>query len=218
MLKAVIYDMDGVLINSEPYWREAIVSILKDVGLEMTAEKAKKTMGLRIDQVVDYWYDKVGWEKKSPELVCQEIIREVERLVLEKGEVMEGVAASVDFFKSKGYRLALASSSNMHLISSFLNKIGIKEHLESIRSGEHEEYSKPHPAIFINTAKDLGVKPESCLVIEDSFNGLIAAKAARMKTIFIPDQENQKKEASVLADCKLRSLNEINDDILNLFL
>ena len=214
MIKAVIYDMDGVLIDSEPYWRIAIVNVLRKLGVAMTPEKAKLTMGLRIDQVVDFWYTKVGWETLSPMEATEEIINEVERLVLSEAKVMKGVKESIDFFKSKKLKIGLASSSSMRLIDSFLIKIGIEEHLEAKRSGEHEEYSKPHPAVFLNAAKDLGVKPEECLVIEDSFNGLIAAKAARMKTIFIPDSENDRKETSVLADVKVTSLLDMNDELL----
>lgn len=208
-IKAVIYDMDGVIINSEPLWREAEILTFKTVGLHFTEDMCRETMGMRLYEVVEYWYDKLGWEGKSLQQIEEELLTTVTQLIIEKGTAIEGVYESLEFFKQKGYKLALASSSAMSLIKTVLEKLKLNDYFEVVNSAENLDYGKPHPMIFINTAKDLGVKPVNCLVIEDSFNGLLAAKAALMKTIVVPEEENWNNPNFNIADHNLKSLNQI---------
>ncbi len=208
-IKAVIYDMDGVIIDSEPLWREAEILTFKTVGLHFTEDMCRETMGMRLYEVVEYWYDKLGWEGKSLQQIEDELLITVTQLIIEKGTAIEGVYESLEFFKQKGYKLALASSSAMSLIITVLEKLKLNDYFEVVNSAENLDYGKPHPLIFINTAKDLGVKPINCLVIEDSFNGLLAAKAALMKTIVVPEEENWNNTNFNIADHNLKSLNQI---------
>lgn len=207
--KAVIYDMDGIIIDSEPLWREAEIITFKTVGLHFTEDMCRETMGMRLYEVVEYWYDKLGWEGKSKKQIEEELLTTVTQLILEKGTAMEGVYESLAFFKNKGYKIALASSSAMSLIDTVLNKLNLKDYFEVVNSAENLDYGKPHPMIFINTAKDLEVKPVNCLVIEDSFNGLLAAKAALMQTIVVPEEANQNNPNFNIADFNLNNLTQI---------
>lgn len=208
-IKAVIYDMDGVIIDSEPLWREAEILTFKTVGLHFTEDMCRETMGMRLYEVVEYWYDKLGWEGKSLQQIEEELLATVTQLIIEKGTAIEGVYESLEFFKQKGYKLALASSSAMSLIKTVLEKLKLTDYFEVVNSAENLDYGKPHPMIFINTAKDLGLKPVNCLVIEDSFNGLLAAKAALMKTIVVPEEEDWNNTNFNIADHNLKSLNQI---------
>ncbi|MCB0409211.1 MAG: hexitol phosphatase HxpB [Flavobacteriales bacterium] len=210
-IKAVIYDMDGVIINSEPLWREAEILTFKTVGLHFTEDMCRETMGMRLYEVVEYWYDKLGWEGKSLQQIEEELLTTVTQLIIEKGTAIEGVYESLEFFKQKGYKLALASSSAMSLIKTVLEKLKLNDYFEVVNSAENLDFGKPHPMIFINTAKDLGVKPVNCLVIEDSFNGLLAAKAALMRTIVVPEEENWNNPNFNIADYNLTSLTQIID-------
>ena len=212
MIKAVIFDMDGVLIDSEPFWKIAMRNVFKTVGLEMNFDKARQTMGMRIDEAVAHWYAKEPWKGKSQEQVLGEILEEVDRLVHEKGETLPGVHETLDFLESKNLKIALASSSPMGLIKSFVGKMGIESRMEVLRSGEHEEYGKPHPAVFQSTARDLGVAPKECFVIEDSVNGVIAGKAAGMKVVAIPDPENYDDPRFSIADLTLRSMSDFDEN------
>lgn len=210
MIEAVIYDMDGVLINSEPLWREAEIAIFKNVGLPFTEDMCRETMGMRTYEVIEYWYSKTPWQGASIKEVEQNLLNKVTNLIIEKGQAMDGVYNSIDFFKEKGLKIALASSSASSLINTVLSKIKLNTVFEITNSAEYLSFGKPHPEVFINTAQQLNVKPINCLVIEDSFHGLLAAKSALMKTVVIPDKESKNDPRFNIADYNLRSLNEIN--------
>lgn len=209
MNKAVIYDMDGVIINSEPLWREALIHCFNKVGFDFTQEKCRTTQGMRLIEVVEYWYSDQPWRGKSIEDVETDILTRVTELIMEKGIAMEGVNKSIALFKNKGYKVALASSSATSLINAVLNKLNLSSAFEIINSAENLAYGKPHPEIFIKTADQLGVKPNDCWVIEDSFHGVLAGKAALMKVIAIPDDEAKNDNRFAIADYTLNSLTEI---------
>ncbi len=208
MSSAVIFDMDGLLIDSEPIWREAEKEIFAEVGISLTEEMCYTTVGLRIDEVVNHWYSKFPWENPSQEIIKEKIIDKVIELVLQKGEILPGVIQTIEYFHSKNYPLAIASASSMRIIDAVTEKFNLKKYFTVIHSAEFEEYGKPHPAVFISTAKKLNVLPQNCLVFEDSLNGVIAAKAARMKVIAVPENIHFENPKFELADDKIKSLAE----------
>ncbi|CAN5918488.1 hexitol phosphatase HxpB [soil metagenome] len=214
MLQAVIFDMDGLLIDSEPHWRAAEIEIFGALGLILTEEQCMQTMGLRLDEVVRHWHERHPWQQRSLKEVESEILQAVEDRVNLYGTAMEGVAEILELFRRQNFRIALASSSSLRLITFVLRKLGIREAFEVVHSAEFEEYGKPHPAIFLSTARQLGLPPTQCLVFEDSFNGLIAAKAARMKAVAVPEGDAFAQTRYDFADLKLRSLSEFNLDHL----
>lgn len=202
--------MDGLLIDSEPHWRAAEIEIFGTLGLALTEEQCMQTMGLRLDEVVRHWHERHPWKQRSLKEVEEEILQAVEDRVNTHGTAMEGVAETLELFRRQNFRIALASSSSLRLISCVLGKLGIREAFEVVHSAEFEEYGKPHPAIFLSTARQLGLPPTQCLVFEDSFNGLIAAKAARMKAVAVPEGEAFAQTRYDIADLKLRSLLEFS--------
>ena len=209
-IKAVIFDMDGLLIDSEPYWQDAEMKVFSDVGFELTREMCKQTTGLRIDEVVQHYYDTVGWDqnrfplKSVSEGIVDEVIAEVGR----KGEPLPGVESTINFFVELQLPMALASSSNMRLIEAVLQKLDIRNNFSIVHSAEFETYGKPHPSTFITTAEKLGVTPQQNLVFEDSLNGILAAKSARMYCIAVPEPESPHLEKMTIADTLLSSLEE----------
>ena len=203
--------MDGVIIDSEPLWREALIHCFNQVGFDFSQDKCRKTQGMRLIEVVEYWYAEQPWDNKSIVEVEQEILEKITELIIEKGEQMEGVTSSLDFFRSKGYKIALASSSALSLIETVLEKLNIASEFEVINSAEHLNYGKPHPEIFIKTAQQLDVKPIDCLVVEDSFHGVLAGKAAVMKVISIPEEKYHNDTRFSIADYNIKSLNEIQE-------
>ncbi len=206
----VIYDMDGLIIDSEPFWRKAEIKVFETVGVRLTDDDCKATTGFRFDEVVSYWYYRQPWQGKTLQQVHDEVIDEMENAIMNHALPMEGVLESLAYFKSKGMRMALASSSAMRLIKATVKKLAIESYFELLVSAEHETYGKPHPAVFIRTAETLGVHIERCLVLEDSFNGVLAAKAARMKCIAIPDKDHYHEPRFVIADWKINSLSQIH--------
>ncbi len=209
MLEAVILDMDGLLINSEPLWHRAEISIFASVGVNLTVENCLETTGYRVDDMVKYHYDRSPWKGKSLKQVEDEIVDEVIRLIHQEGATMEGVPELFDFIKSKSLPLALCSSSHMRLIQSAVKHLNIGHHFQVLHSAEYEVYAKPHPAVYLSTAEKLGVSPLNCLAFEDSLTGLVAAKAARMKTISVPEHRTSKYD---VADFVLDSLLEFNEE------
>ncbi len=211
MIKAILFDMDGVLIDSEPLWKKAIKKVMKDYGFEFSYEMCNETKGMRVDEVTQYWKQKLnaGFDSKT---AADEIIEEVISLIIKEGVAMEGVLETIQEAKSKNIKLGLASSSSMKIIETVLEKLGIKPHFETVRSAEHEEFGKPHPQVFISAAQSLSVLPEHCLVIEDSLNGVIAAKAAKMKVVAIPETQEFDMPQFSIAEEVLKSMKELTLD------
>ena len=212
MLEAVIFDMDGVLIDSEPLWKIAEVEGFAKVGLDLTHTDCEETVGLRIDEVVRLWHDKVGWTNRTVEEVRIDIVDILIREIHEQGQALEGVYESLEQIKTADYKIGLATSSDQRIIDVVLERLQIGHYFDAVRSAEKETHGKPHPAVFLNCASQLQVQPKHSLVIEDSFNGLIAAKAARMKAIAIPEKTHQVDPRLAIADIQLDSLKEFQLD------
>jgi len=218
MIKAVIFDMDGLLIDSEPVWREAEKEIFSLVGMTLTDEMCFETVGLRIDEVVRHWKNKFSWDNYSESEIEEKIIQKVIELIKEKCKVLPGVYEAIHFFKKKNIPLAIASASAVPIIETVVEKLNIKNEFNVIHSAQNEPFGKPHPVVYLSTAKLLGVDPVHCLVFEDSFNGVIAAKAARMKVVAVPEDIHYGEERFHAADWQLRTLEEVekwwNENIL----
>lgn len=214
MIKAVIFDMDGLLLNSEPFWVESEKKVFETVGVHLSDEHCYETFGMRIQEVAPYWHRKFPWDtsKKSFETVANEVIENVIGIINEKAEPFAGVDYILDFFNRKNIPVALASSSAVRIINAVMNKLGIKDSFKVIYSAENEEYGKPHPAVYITTAKKMGVQPIDCAAFEDSFNGIISAKAALMKTVAVPELYNFYNPRFDIADVKLRKLEEFKEE------
>jgi mannitol-1-/sugar-/sorbitol-6-/2-deoxyglucose-6-phosphatase len=216
MIDAVIFDMDGVLLDSEPFWQDAEIEIFATVGINLTRAQCIETTGLPVNDVVAYRHKQNPWNTKSLTQVSNEILAGVELRVRERAVLLDGVIDAFGFFRKHQIPIALASSSAMRLIKTVLNRFSLENTFSVVHSSEHEQYGKPHPTVFLTTAKNLRISPSHCLVIEDSFNGLIAAKAARMKTLIIPMAEQWNETRFDIADCKLRSLKEFSEQHWNL--
>lgn len=206
--------MDGVIINSEPLWRESIIYSFNEVGLNFSEDMCRITQGMRLIEVIEYWFERLPWKNKSIQEVEVMLLNKVTDLIIEKGVAIEGVNESISYFRKKGYKVALASSSASSLIDTVLKKLNLTHEFEIINSAENLQYGKPHPEIFIKTAQQLNVKPINCWVIEDSFNGVLAGKSALMKVIAIPESENKNDSRFSIADYKLNNLLEINNFII----
>lgn len=206
-MKAVIFDMDGVLIDSEPLWKIAEIEAFGKVGLDLTHTDCEETVGLRIDEVVKMWHGKVGWTNKTLKEVETDIIDVLIREIRSTGKALEGVHETLEKLKSAGLKIGLATSSAQQIIDVVLDKLEIASFFEVVHSAEFEQHGKPHPAVFLTTADRLGVDPVDCLVIEDSLNGVIAAKASRMKVVAIPEKTHHFDERLKIADKILESLN-----------
>lgn len=195
---AVLFDMDGVLVDSEPLWKIAMEEVFSGLGSKLTKTDFQKTVGMRIDQVITYWKNIEGWEQQV-QSIEYEIIDRMIQLVSENGQPLPGVQDTV-IHLNKIKSVGLASSSPKKLIDSVLNKTQLHSYFHGVFSAELEPFGKPHPAVYLTAANQLGVQPNRCLVIEDSLNGIISAKAANMTVICIPEKTHLANPKLILAD------------------
>ncbi len=203
---AIIFDMDGVLIDSEPYWQQAQLKIFGELGLDITLEDTIKTTGLRIDLIVEYYNQQQPWANYDKQATTNAIIDQVVDEVLAKGEAMTGVVEALTACKNLGLRVGLATSSSTKLIDAVMQKLQLRDYFEVFCSAESLIFGKPHPEVYLNCAHALGVDPHRCFAIEDSFNGLIAARAANMHTVVIPAAHEITQARWAAAHTKLDSL------------
>ena len=207
--------MDGLLIDSEPLWQEAEMQIFKQVEILLTPELCLQTKGLRIDEVVNYWYRKYPWTNLTLKQVEELIVARVIELIHLIGKPLAGVDRAIAFVRQKQVKLALASSSSLPIIKAALQKLELANVFSEIYSAELEVLGKPYPGVYLTTAKKLGVAPQNCLALEDSLNGVLAAKAAQMKCIAIPEPLQRNKPQFAIADRVLQSLEEFDEEVWN---
>ncbi|WP_343748998.1 hexitol phosphatase HxpB [Fluviicola sp.] len=207
--EAVIYDMDGVLTDSEPLWKIAMEDVFRSVGCPLTKEDFQRTVGLRIDEVIAYWYHESPWSGKTPQEVEDGIIQRMVELLTERATPLPGVVESLQFFTERGLKIGLATSSYQVLIDCILDTLQIRSFFQTVHSAEYEAFGKPHPAVYMTAAKNLGVEPKKCLVIEDSLNGIISGKAARMTVICVPEKTHHPEPKLILADAQFEDLNQL---------
>ena len=216
MPHAVIFDMDGMLTDSEPLWRIASVEVLNGIGVPLTEEDAVATTGLRTDELVETWQRAYPWEEPPRKVVEAMIETRVIDLIRERSTPNPGVLDALAALRAAGYPLAIASSSASDVIRVVLETLGIDHYFSVVQSAEHEPFGKPHPAVYIEAARALGVPSVECVAFEDSPNGVIAAKAARMRCVAVPDPALIDARRFLAADLRLGSLTEFRPEMLDL--
>jgi len=206
---AVIFDLDGVLADSEPWWNQIDAKLLAEHGISYRGEYHQNVLGVSYRLAVEFY--KNAFHISAP----------VEELMRRRGQI------AIDFFANRvglfpsakttleqlsemKLRLALATSSVSASACPFLERTGIRSLFGVVVTGDEVQRGKPHPDIYVQTAKNLGVAPEACLVIEDALAGVTAAKAADMRVAAIPDTRFvDSRGYETLADYVLGSLPEI---------
>lgn len=211
--EAVIFDMDGVLIDSEPLWKIAMEEVFLSVGCPLTRQDFQHTVGLRIDEVISYWYNRVGWDNCSEQEVENRIMNRMVELIHQNGDPLPGVIETIDFLRTNNIKVGLATSSYTVLIKAVLQTLNIESSFDFVHSAENEEFGKPHPAVYLTVAEKLNVSPLKCLVIEDSLNGIISGRAARMKVVCIPEKTHNPEPKLSVADFMYVTMTDLLIDL-----
>lgn len=206
---AVIFDMDGVLIDSEPLWKIAMEEVFHSVGSVLTKQDFQKTVGLRIDEVVSFWHQHEGWKDVSPKEVELKIVERMVSLIKENGEPLAGVIETLVYLNKNNKKVGLATSSYKVLVETVLEVLNISHLFHFTHTAELEKFGKPHPAVYLTVAEQLKTEPHRCLVIEDSLNGIISAKAAKMKVVCIPEKTHHPEPKLILADYHYENMKDL---------
>ena len=208
MIEAVVFDLDGVLIDSEHVWAEVKEEVTRECGGRWSDRAQADMMGMSSVEWSRYMHDALG-VPESPEEIDREVVRRMLERYAEELPLIDGAVDAVHRLASS-FRLALASSSNREVIDAVLARAGLGELFEVTVSSEEVARGKPAPDVFLEAARRLRLAPERCAAVEDSGNGIRAAHAAGMHVIAIPNRRYPPlPEALTLANVLLATIRDL---------
>ncbi|MFT6919451.1 MAG: HAD superfamily hydrolase (TIGR01509 family) [Cognaticolwellia sp.] len=212
-IKTVIFDMDGVLIDSEPFWRQAQIEELSKYKVKITIDDCiNYTMGRKLDDLADTWCKRFDLPISNIELQ-QNIMHSVISHIREQGQAKAGLYSLLNYLKKNNFNIGLATSSSVPVINAVLDHLSIRDFFTVICSADNEKYGKPHPDVYLSAMTQLKSNKEQCIIIEDSVTGMISGKAAAITTYVIPEDITEPKFS--IADGIFTSLEEIEHYLIN---
>jgi beta-phosphoglucomutase-like phosphatase (HAD superfamily) len=209
--RAVIFDMDGLLVDTEPTWRAVHTEVFGELGLELSRWPNVVTTGMRVDEVVAMRRTYHDWGEPADEVVASRITSLVAERVPSTAVICAGAPEAIGWCRERQLRVGLATGSRWPVIEAVLSSFGLESAFDACVSAGDLAYGKPHPGVYLDAAAELGVPAASCLAFEDAINGLVSAAAARMRTVIVPAGSSVGDPRTVLADVQLDSLLEIDD-------
>ena len=187
-IKAVLFDMDGLMVDTESLATEAFIHSAKKQGYDMTKEETLLVLGFTTKSIYEFWENYFKNSDVSGKQLVDDHYKYIENILFTTGpRKMPYIEELLKYLKESNYKVAVASSSNMNHIINNMEKTGLKKYIDEFASGAEVENGKPAPDVFLLAAERLGVKPENCLVLEDSKAGVIAGSSAGAKVIMVPD-------------------------------
>lgn len=214
-MNAIIFDMDGVIVDSEPLNDSHTTQSLLDLGADLVSRPLQTRRGMNSRETWELLKAEYELEHEVEYLVQRGRLRYMEFLdTLEEIPIVDGVRELLSALKSAKYRIGLASSANPKRIAFFLDKLGLTDMFEVTVAGDDVKKGKPAPDCYLLAAKKLGVKPQDCVVIEDATFGVRAAKAAGMKCLGfagLPHNDQDLSEADVIITDFYKLANFVSD-------
>jgi HAD superfamily hydrolase (TIGR01509 family) len=213
LTRAVVFDLDGVLIDSEQVWNEVREQLAHERGGRWSERAQRDMMGMSSPEWSRYMHDVIGLPESA-----EEINREVVAQMLDRfAGSPPWIPGALDVVRklSESWPLGLASSSNRELIDAVLNAGGIAELFAATVSSEEVARGKPAPDVYVEAARRLGVDPADCTAIEDSHNGILSAKAAGMRCVAIPNEHYPPGEVEDGADAVVGSVGELTPQVID---
>jgi HAD superfamily hydrolase (TIGR01509 family) len=208
VIRVVVFDLDGVLIDSEHVWDAAREELARARGACWHEGAQREMMGMSSTEWSRYMHETIG-VPDPPEEISDEVVRRLERIYREHLPLIQGAAEAVERLAAR-WPLAVASSSNRPIIDLVLELSGLARFFSVTVSSEEVPRGKPAPDVYLETATRLGVDPTACAAVEDSHNGILSAKAAGMRVIAIPNPRYPPSaDALAAADAVLASINEL---------
>lgn len=212
-LKAVVFDMDGVIFDSERKVMECWIEVADKYGIKDIEKLCRMCLGINADETRRLALEFYGEDFPYDERKDEQSALYHERYDNGRLPMKTGVNELLEFLKVKGLKIALASSTRRFVVENQLRDAGIIHYFDKIVCGDMVSHSKPHPEIFLKACEELSVAPECAIAIEDSYNGIRSAHAAGMRPIMVPDLAEPTEEMEKLAETVLPSLLEVRDYI-----
>ena len=196
MIEAIVFDLDGVIVDSEHVWNEARERLANERGGRWHANAQRDMMGMSSLEWSRYMHDAIGL-REPPEEISAEVVRRLAAIYRTELPLVDGAVAAVERMAAR-WPLGLASSSNRELIDLVLDLAGLASYFRATVSSEEVERGKPAPDVYLEAARRLGAHPAACAAVEDSRNGIVSAKAAGMRVVAFPNPRYP-PDAEVLA-------------------
>lgn len=209
-IKAVLFDMDGLMVDTESLSTEAFINSAKAQGYNMTKEETLKVLGFTKANIYQFWIDYFQGTNVDGKKLVDDHYEYIENVLYTVGpEKMPYVEELLKYLRENNYKIAVASSSDTVDIKNNLEKTKLEKYIDEIASGAEVENGKPAPDVFLLAAKRLGVDPKDCLILEDSKAGIKAGKASGAMVFMVPDMFTVDKECEDTADRILTNLGEV---------
>lgn len=209
-IKAVLFDMDGLMVDTESLSTEAFINSAKAQGYNMTKEETLKVLGFTKANIYQFWIDYFQGTNVDGKKLVDDHYEYIENVLYTVGpEKMPYVEELLKYLKENNYKIAVASSSDAADIKNNLEKTKLEKYIDEIASGAEVENGKPAPDVFLLAAKRLGVDAKDCLILEDSKAGIKAGKASGAMVFMVPDMYTVDKECEDTADRILANLGEV---------
>lgn len=213
-IRAVIFDLDGLLLDSEQAWNDARKRFTIECGGTWRERATRDMMGMSSKEWSRYMRDDLGLDL-SPDEISNTVLELMKSLYRERLPLLPGAAEAVQRI-AKRWRLGLASSSNRPLIDLALELSDLEECFSATVSSEEVARGKPAPDVYAEAARRLSVEPSACAAVEDSHNGILSAKAAAMRAIVIPNKAFPPGVAALVhADAVISSLDELTPEVID---
>jgi len=213
MIQAFIFDMDGVIIDSEPLHFEVDMETMRYLGTEITKEELERFVGMTNPEMWAVLREERSLPQTVEEIIEYQLAAKIKALRERSYAPIDGIAELLDGLKRRGIPVGIASSSPRSFIEEVVAKFGIAPHFACVVSGEEVDRGKPAPDVYLEAARQLGADPRQCVVLEDSRNGIAAAKAAGMTCIGYVNENSGNQDLSA-ADRVVRSISEISAEAL----
>ncbi len=213
MTTAVVFDLDGVLLDSEQVWNEAKEELVRERGGRWRDEAPHDMMGMSSPEWAAYIRDELGVDME-PGAISDDVVARQEEVYRERLPLIDGAVEAVERMAAR-WPLGLASSSNREIIDLFLELSGLTGRFRVTVSSEEVARGKPAPDVFLDVAERLRVDPAACVAVEDSTNGIRAARAAGMAVIALPNPHYPPDDGELAgADARLGSLHELTAELV----
>lgn len=208
MLKGAVFDMDGLMFDSERLVYETWQHMLDELGFEYSLDIFKNTIGLRADKTEQYYKKLYGeaFDYKTLKNRSRQLF--YDRIEREGVPIKEGLFEILEYSKLHNYKISLATSTSSQTALKVLKMAGVYKYFNAFVCGDDVKNGKPHPEVFLTAAERLGLPPQECVAFEDSINGIKSAYAAKMTTVMVPDYLQPTDEILPMIDCLCKNLGQ----------